>query len=358
MYSDVLKEETELKEQTLSESEMLPTSWLKLMHDMKSPLVGLEACIDAFQGGDLSERQHDVLSLMGQNLAFLRGLLNGHMEHQKASKLSERETVRHVSLRGCLKSWLFPYKKLCQQKGLDFHVVVDSSVENDVIASELNLGRIIHNILQNALKYTVSGSISCRFSGYRELGDRYSLEIIFEDSGVGIPSHQLPWVLQPFHQATALSQSSPKQEGVGLGLTIVNQLVEDMGGQMQIESESGQGTQISIKLPLTLACPRLVEAEQYFLNYPPSKPSYPNLSVLMVGFGEKDLNRLKPYFEYLGFQVVFAEHQSQLLEIAKRFDLVCLPEEALTLSNLSEYKALSGKCLVIQQQLFPLKRAY
>ncbi len=72
----------------------------------------------------------------------------------------------------------------------------------------------------------------------------------------------------------------------------------------------------------------------------------------MVGFGEKDLNRLKPYFEYLGFQVVFAEHQSQLLEIAKRFDLVCLPEEALTLSNLSEYKALSGKCLVIQQQLF------
>jgi two-component system phosphate regulon sensor histidine kinase PhoR len=111
---------------------------------------------------------------------------------------------------------------------------------------------VIFNLLDNALVYTPRGGtvdITVRHAsdGAQNEGVEKEIEIGVADSGVGIPSDELPRVFERFYRVDKARSRS--QGGTGLGLAIVKHIVENHGGHVRVESEAGEGTIFTVRLP-------------------------------------------------------------------------------------------------------------
>ncbi|MGG4049056.1 hybrid sensor histidine kinase/response regulator [Paenibacillus favisporus] len=112
-----------------------------------------------------------------------------------------------------------------------------------VLADENRLRQILHNLLENGLKYTDRGTVSISAERRGEL-----LAVSVSDTGRGIPEEVMDDLFQPFFQHD--EEGSHSRDGIGLGLSISKQLVELQGGQMQVESEVGRGSRFTFTLPI------------------------------------------------------------------------------------------------------------
>jgi two-component system sensor histidine kinase KdpD len=105
------------------------------------------------------------------------------------------------------------------------------------------LSRVLQNILDNALKYSPDDQ-PCEVGASEQDG---FVVIWIRDRGLGIPQEQLGKIFKPFYQADA--SNAPSHTGVGLGLSIVQGLVQRLGGEIDVESTVGEGTTFTVKLP-------------------------------------------------------------------------------------------------------------
>ena len=105
--------------------------------------------------------------------------------------------------------------------------------------------QVIENLLSNAIKFTVSGHVrlvACAVEHGKKL------EIAIEDSGIGVPSQDLGRLFEPFYYVK--DEQHKKQRGAGLGLNIVKEFTQLMGGSVAVESEIGRGTKFTLRFPL------------------------------------------------------------------------------------------------------------
>ena len=108
------------------------------------------------------------------------------------------------------------------------------------------LRQILINLLGNAIKFTREGTVTLRLSAQpADEPGRARLCFDVEDSGVGMPEHDLGRIFEPFEQA----RNADPQKGTGLGLTITRRFVELMGGTLRVESEVGRGSRFVVELP-------------------------------------------------------------------------------------------------------------
>ena len=125
------------------------------------------------------------------------------------------------------------------------HLVVDTFEPAQVIGDEDRLKQLILILLDNALKYTPAGRrvvLELKRNGH-------SAEVIVRDAGVGIPAEALPHVFERFYRADPARARDPG--GTGLGLPIAQWIVEQHAGRIQLASEPGQGTTVTVSLPLS-----------------------------------------------------------------------------------------------------------
>lgn len=119
---------------------------------------------------------------------------------------------------------------------LDYSNFVDPDVQ--IIADPEQLGRIIHNIVSNSVKY-MRADVASRISILvKDVGDFVQIEI--SDNGKGIATHDLPYVFDRFYRADASRNSAAG--GSGIGLSIVKKIVEDHGGKIWVTSKENEGT--------------------------------------------------------------------------------------------------------------------
>ena len=126
----------------------------------------------------------------------------------------------------------------------------------DLLADKRAVKQVLLNLLSNAIKFTDQGgqvSVSARAEGTR-------LVIAVEDNGIGISESDLPRIGDPFFQAR--SGHDRRHDGTGLGLSIVKGLIGLHGGDVDMKSELGKGTRVTVRLPFDCETPRRRDAEQ------------------------------------------------------------------------------------------------
>lgn len=132
------------------------------------------------------------------------------------------------------------------EKGLDFSS--NFSASNLLLQTDkARLQHAIINLITNAIKYTDKGMItlSCQATYFQR---RLGIEIVIQDTGRGMSDEFKSRVFQEFSRQQEVSEKNP--QGTGLGLVIVKRMIEKLGGEINFESEQGQGSQFQIKLPL------------------------------------------------------------------------------------------------------------
>jgi signal transduction histidine kinase len=136
--------------------------------------------------------------------------------------------------------------KPASDKNLKLTSQIDDSLPETLIGDEGRLQQILVNLVTNAIKFTDKGDVSIRL--FRSDFAKWGIEVT--DTGRGIPKGDLPYVFETFRQVEGTATRT--KGGFGLGLSIVNQLVTLMNGDIQVTSEPDSGTTFSITLPLVI----------------------------------------------------------------------------------------------------------
>lgn len=215
-----------------------------LVHELGRPLGALQSAAQALlKGADQDAAfRRELLEGMSTTIQRLQPLLD-NLAQLHGQVLGTLELNRQPTL---LKDWLLqvlaPWREAAQEKGLDWQVNLPQDLPTLVIDPD-QLARVVGNLLSNAVKYTPSGGQVAVAAGV-EAGNVW---IRVSDTGLGIAAEEQERIFDPFYRSHT-NRRFP--QGMGLGLSIARDLVVAHGGRITVDSQPGQGSQLTIWLPL------------------------------------------------------------------------------------------------------------
>ena len=252
-----LAERLRTEEFLVTEYRMLDGNWHRfnfiatMSHDIRTPLNGVIGMVNlADQHPDDPEIQRMARAKSLESLSYLVSLVNDVLDMNKlqSGKLKDRELTFDVI--EVLQRLNLIYMKKCNEKGLKYEAVAlgGGIIHPVLVGNPVYLGRVLSNIADNAIKFSEAGS-EIRVAAGEELMDdgRVLFSFTCADEGVGMSPEFLEHAFDMFAQEKETSRST--YQGTGLGLAIVKQLVDRMGGTIELRSEPGAGTTVTVKLP-------------------------------------------------------------------------------------------------------------
>jgi signal transduction histidine kinase len=215
-----------------------------MSHELRTPLNAVLGYLDLLQsglGGELTELQRRFVDRAKHSSDHLFGLVEQLLTYTRVEAGTERVLNEEIDLRAIVHDVTEMIEPLAAAKGLSLSVVMpDDPVR--VQTDPAKVRQILINLVENAVKFTSSGSVSATLEG-----DTERAVVTVHDTGGGILPEHLGRVFEPFWQAD-LSKTRIVG-GTGLGLTISRRLTELLGGDIQVESEPGAGTTFVVRLP-------------------------------------------------------------------------------------------------------------
>ncbi|MBF0262202.1 MAG: response regulator, partial [Magnetococcales bacterium] len=169
------------------------------------------------------------------------------------------------------------------EKGLLLETHIADDIPPAIHGDDGRMRQILINLLSNAIKFTETGGVTLHLTRPDEKPDR--LRFCVSDTGIGIAEAQLPFIFDQFSQADA--GITRRYGGTGLGLAITRRLVDRMGGEIRVESRSGQGSLFTVTLPFREAD---ADALPGPLNDPLPNAITPSLRILLAE--DQELNQL------------------------------------------------------------------
>ncbi len=246
-----IQTEGELKRATQEalEASRLKTEFLATMsHEIRTPLNGILGMIELALDTPPGEEQRAAIVTVHQCAEHLLQLVNDILDLSKieAGRM-EVENVAfdlHLLLDG-VQDALAPK---AMEKQLDWNAFARPQVPSGLEGDPLRLRQVLLNLAGNAMKFTEEGEVVVEVQLAEAKGDEARLRFEVRDTGPGIPPEKLEKLFEKFTQADA--STTRTHGGTGLGLTISKELVELMGGRMEVESEVGKGSCFAFELPL------------------------------------------------------------------------------------------------------------
>ncbi|WP_448205622.1 ATP-binding protein [Azospirillum sp. sgz302134] len=209
-------------------------------HDLRQPMQSLFLFAGALHGHVQSEHGREALENLERGLDVLKSLLDSLLDVSRLDAGVVKPSIEDFPVSLLLDHIAAGYAAVAKSKGLEWTM---AACPFHVRTDRVLLGRMIRNMVENAVRYTEHGRIevSCEASGGR-------LRIDISDTGVGIPNDQLPRIFEEFHQVG--NQERDRTQGLGLGLAIVQRISHLLDHPVSVRSEPGKGSTFSVVVPL------------------------------------------------------------------------------------------------------------
>ena len=231
------------REQRVSESKSLFIA--SLSHEIRNPMAAIVSAAGLLRRRDIDADGRRLLAGIEQAGDGLLALLSRALDFSKAESGMLSTRVEWVEPRAWCQRFCGAYAALAASKGLWLSTQVDASPGLQAEFDPVRLGQVLSNLLSNAVKFCERGGVDVHLV-LDEAAARLTLTVT--DSGVGIPASELSRLFEPYSQLP--STSSRHAEGSGLGLALCREIVEHMGGRIDVRSDPGQGSRFEVDLPL------------------------------------------------------------------------------------------------------------
>ena len=220
-------------------------------HDIRTPFTGILGLAQYLLEDEAHPDRKDILASIIECSVELLEYCHGVLDFSKVKSGIFESLARQFDLRKMLASVIAIEKPAALYKGLELFEDYEENLPDDVVGDDFRLYRILLNLLSNAIKFTKEGFVTVKVRVAYEGGHDVTLSLAVIDSGEGIPQDKQAYIFEPFTRLTEANQGI--QKGMGLGLSVVKQFVDEMGGELDLSSAPGQGTTVVCTLPLRLS---------------------------------------------------------------------------------------------------------
>jgi len=209
-------------------------------HELRTPLTALRLQLQLAQRARDDDERQKALATLGEGITRATHVVEQLLAMARQDPAAQSAEHKPVDLSGVVAEVVEAERPVAQQKGLN--LALDSRPMADITGDRVALRAMVENLIDNAIRYTPSGSVSVRT--YVD-GKRAVLEV--EDTGPGIPPAERERVFDRFYRGADAAAG-----GSGLGLSIVRRIAERHGGQVELAGGAGgQGLLARVRLPLS-----------------------------------------------------------------------------------------------------------
>jgi len=215
-------------------------------HELRTPVNGILGHVKELMPEETDKKKLRSLNLIEHCCVEMNKLINNILDFSKLEAGKFVLEPRRFNFRNMIDYVVANHKGRITEKGLDFFLTVSPGVPEYIVADELRIVQVLNNLLSNAQKFTSMGKITLEVIKTSHMKDSIELFFLVSDTGIGIDPKDQDKLFQSFSQVDA--SISRKYGGTGLGLSICRQLVELMGGTINVESLKGRGTTFSFSV--------------------------------------------------------------------------------------------------------------
>jgi len=241
--------------QKAEESNLAKSRFLSNMsHDIRTPMNAIMGMISiGLSHIDEKSRVHDCLNKIQTASSHLMSLVNDVLDMSRIDSGRMVLNEEDFSLAVLVHDIAVIVRPQAAQKNQELQLKIGQIDEEQLLGDPLRLRQILVNIINNAVKYTPEGGlIQISFSQQPDVKpDSVRVDFSCRDNGIGMSREFLERIFLPFERVQNAAVS--RIEGTGLGMSIVKNLVDSMGGQIVVDSAEGEGTLVNISIPLLLS---------------------------------------------------------------------------------------------------------
>lgn len=282
-----------------------------MSHEIRTPMNGIIGLTDLMLYSGASTTQREYLGMIKSSSNALLDIINEILDFSRIEAGTLVLSPTTFALRHLLQDICTPLQVKALQKQLVFCWEVSPNIPDILVGDVGRLRQVLINLLGNAIKFTEQGEVVASISlQSASSSGQVSLLFAVRDTGIGIPVEKQASIFQPFQQAD--SSITRRYGGTGLGLTISSQLIRMMGGELQVESELGQGSSFHFKINLAIATQARLMATVEVDSLSPDRPS---LKVLLAD--DNAVNRMLAVrlLNKAGHQVLVAENGHEAVQV-------------------------------------------
>ncbi len=237
------------KEDALTSTRAKSTFLANMSHEIRTPMNAIIGMATIARQSTETAKIHDCLEKIDSASRHLLGIINDVLDMSKieASKFELLEA--DFRLRGMIRNIYDINSVRASEKKLRLEADIDDNLPSVVVGDELRLAQVLNNLLSNAVKFTPeNGEIRLGVTEIERSGDASLIEFSVKDNGIGIPKDKQGILFNAFEQMGA--GITRQYGGTGLGLAISKSIVEQMGGGIDVQSETGRGSRFSFRILL------------------------------------------------------------------------------------------------------------
>jgi signal transduction histidine kinase/CheY-like chemotaxis protein/HPt (histidine-containing phosphotransfer) domain-containing protein len=307
----------------------------QISHDLRTPLNALVGMSTMLAGTPLDEEQRELVDMLATSSESMLHLINDLLDLSKIEAGALKLVPEPFDLRAVAESTFDMVAMSAAAKGLRLAFLAEPGMAERYVGDAMRIRQMLVNLMSNAIKFTDYGHVTVRAQVDRGAGSQLtSLVLTVEDTGIGLSEAELGRLFKPYAQAS--DKTAHSHGGTGLGLYIVRQLAEMMGGRVHASSVEGEGSTFGFTIPLAEA---------------PGSRSTDTLKlagsiVLVAGAHEAEREMTAQLLERVGIEVVRAattQDAKSRIQHTKRLEAVLVSQDLVDTEGETAYHALRAE---------------